>query len=96
MRFLLGILVSVAWMLVNSFFLMRLVSMAARPGVGDPAKQKNRIFALSLVKFPLLYLVGFFILKSRFFSVGSILTGLTIALAILAGWWITRGRKWNF
>jgi len=96
MRFLLGILVSAAWMLVNSFFLMRLGGMVARPGTIDPAKQKNRIFALSLVKFPLLYLGGFFILKSRFFPVMSILTGLTVSLVILAGWWITRGRKWNY
>ena len=87
MAFLLGMIVSAAWMLVNSFFLMRLVKMAAVPAAANAAKQKNRIFALSLVKFPLLYVVGYFILKGHYFPVVSILTGLTVSLVILTGMW---------
>ena len=88
MTFLLGTLVSAGWMLVNSFFLMRLVKMAAVSKNPDATKQKNRIFALSLVKFPLLYVVGYFILKGHYFPVVSILTGLTASLIVLAGVWM--------
>ena len=87
MTFLLGMAVSACWMLVNSFFLMRLVKMAGTPAMPDAGKQKSRIFALSLVKFPLLYVVGYFILRGHYFPMASILTGLTVSLFILTAIW---------
>ena len=73
---------------MNSFFLMRLVKMAGTPAMPDAGKQKSRIFALSLVKFPLLYVVGYFILKGHYFPMASILTGLAVSLMILVGVWM--------
>ena len=52
------------------------------------SKPKNKIFAISMVKFPVLYLAGFFILKSRFFPIESILAGLSIFLAVFLVFWI--------
>ena len=88
MAFFLGVLVSSAWMLVNGFFLMRLVRMAAEVSAAEGLKRKNKVFMLSVIKFPVLYLVGFFILKTRFFSIGGIVTGLTISLLVFALFWL--------
>lgn len=49
---------------------------------------KNKIFALSLIKFPVLYLAGFFILKSNFFSVISIVIGLTAVMFLVCVTWL--------
>ncbi len=87
MRFIFAILISVVWMLVNGFLLMRLVKLAVTGSQLTPSQQKNKILVLSLLKFPLLYVVGFFILRSRFFPIGGILIGLTAALLVLTLVW---------
>ena len=53
--------------------------------------QKKAILIFSTLKFPVLYLAGFFILKSRFFSVPGILIGITVFLAAFGWAWMSGG-----
>lgn len=46
------------------------------------SKSRKRLALLFLVKFPILYLVGFLILVSRRFPPGSLLSGLIVMLAV--------------
>ncbi|GEM_PF-38444 len=80
----LGVTTGFFWIFLNTYFLFQLVQMSFTP----QAKPKDKIFVLSILKFPVLYLIGFFILKSRFFPVHSILTGLSIFLAVFLIAWI--------
>ena len=68
-----GFAVGGAWVFLNFYLLFQLLKIA----LSQPAR-KNRIFVLSMLKFPVIYVAGFFILKSRFFPVSGVLTGLTI------------------
>lgn len=75
--------VSSLWMFVNGYFLMRLVAI----GMNAAQAPKNKILVLSLLKFPVLYGTGFFILKTRFFPVEGILTGLSLFFLAFAVVW---------
>lgn len=78
-----GILISEAWVFLNSYFLFRLVQI----GLGPRINQNDKILLFSILKFPVLYLAGFFILKSRVFPVGSILIGMTLfMIAFVLAW----------
>ena len=80
-----GILAGFCWIYLNCFFLFRLIETA----FGGKAVTKNTAFALSILKFPVLYAVGFFILKSRVFPTTSILIGLTIFIvAFVIAWFV--------
>ena len=79
----LGVLVSAAWIFLNSYFLFRLVQI----GLGPRIRQSDKILLFSTLKFPVLYLAGFFILKSRVFPVGGILIGLTLFMFSFALAW---------
>lgn len=80
----LGVMTGFFWIFLNTFFLFQLTQMS----VALSAKSKDKIFALCILKFPVLYLIGFFILKIRFFPVHSILAGLSIFLAVFLIVWI--------
>ena len=80
----LGVMTGFFWIFLNTFFLFQLVQLSVAP----QAKSKDKIFALSVLKFPVLYLIGFFILKSRFFPVHSILAGLSIFLTVFLIAWV--------
>ena len=85
-----GILVGSAWIFLNSFFLFSILETAMGPKKNqDPRKTT----ALLLVKFPVIYLTGFFILKSRFFPVLSIVTGLSVFMAAFLFTWIRFNMK---
>ncbi len=75
-----GVMVGAFWVLLNVFFLFQLFEMSMN--LREP--KKGRILLLSVLKFPVLYLAGFFILKTRFFPVLSLLTGLTLFFMVLA------------
>ena len=79
----LGILVSAFWIFLNIFSLFQLVEM----GFNGKSTPKDRVLLLSILKFPVLYLAGFFILKSRFFPMGSVLLGLGLFLAVFSISW---------
>ena len=80
----LGAMTGFSWIFLNTFFLFQLLQMS----LTSQAKSKDKIFAISVLKFPVLYLTGFFILKSRFFPLYSVLTGLSVFLAVILISWI--------
>jgi hypothetical protein len=80
----LGVCVGAAWMFLNFFFLFRLVAMSVAPPTD---KIGRRLAVLSVLKFPVLYVAGYFILASRYFPVESLVAGLTAFVAALAVLW---------
>jgi hypothetical protein len=87
-----GILTGSLWVFLNSFFLYQLLEM----GIHPKAHQKQRILVFSILKFPVLYVIGFFILSARFFPVYALLLGLTLYFVGLGIVWmrysLDRGR----
>ncbi len=76
-RFALGLLVSVAWSVTNFLLLINILKIAMLH------KSKEKLSLILLIKFPLLYLIGFLILTSKFFPVLSLLLGVgSILLAV--------------
>ena len=75
--------IGVCWAFLNGFFLFQLIGIALNQKHG----QQNKIFMLSVLKFPVLYVAGFYILKSRFFPAAGILAGMGVFFAsVLLGW----------
>lgn len=68
------------WGIVNLIFLSAVVRSAIRPEGIDTA----RLIVALLVKFPLLYLAGYALLKVPQFSPLNLLIGFSICLAVLA------------
>lgn len=68
------------WSMVNLLFLAALVRAAIRPGPVD----KYRVAGLALLKFPLLYLSGYFLVTLPVFRVVPILIGLSSVLAVMS------------
>ncbi|MEI8345513.1 MAG: hypothetical protein WCG06_05520 [Candidatus Omnitrophota bacterium] len=85
-----GILTGGAWMLVNFFLLFHLLKL----GMGYNSRIRKRILWLCVIKFPILYLIGFTILVSRFFPVWSLVAGLTVFfVAMISCWfWLILGK----
>ncbi len=73
-RFASGILVGAIWSILNFVFTFNLLSIAILK------QSKARLWLLLVVKFPLLYVIGFLILVSRFYPVVSLCTGLSLML----------------
>ena len=67
------------WSMVNLLFLSALVRAAIRPGPVD----KLRVAGLALLKFPLLYLSGYFLITLPVFRAVPILIGLSSVLAVI-------------
>ena len=85
-----GVLTAACWMFLNVYFLFRLLSVGMRIEV---KKNPNHILVLSVLKFPVIYLAGYFILKTRYFPMESILAGLTAFMAGLIISWALHQRK---
>ena len=78
-----GIGVSAAWIYLNTYFLFRLVQIGFEPRV----RMNDKILLFSILKFPVLYVTGFFILKTRAFPIYSVLTGLSLfIIAFIVTW----------
>lgn len=84
----LGIWVSACWIFLNSFFLFRLMQIGFEPKV----RRSDKILLLSILKFPVLYIAGYFILKTRVFPAYSILAGLSIFIFAFIVTWV----RFNF
>jgi CHASE2 domain-containing sensor protein len=80
-----GVLASACWAFLNSYFLFRLLDISMQAHI---EKRNDKILLLSVLKFPVLYMAGFFILKSRFFPILSILAGLAFFVAALVLVWV--------
>ena len=72
-----GLLVSVLWSVVNFTMMTGVIEIAV---LKKPAAKLSTIL---FVKFPVLYLIGYYILVSRFFPLMSIIAGLTLTLAVI-------------
>ncbi|HTL70647.1 MAG TPA: hypothetical protein VL404_05090 [Candidatus Eisenbacteria bacterium] len=83
----LAVLVGGSWLFLNLFMLVSLMEMTLDP----KGRKKDRVLIYSILKFPVLYVAGFFVLKSRFFPVGGVLTGLTLVLAAFVASWMRAG-----
>lgn len=88
----LGIFVGHFWLFLNMYVLFQLIEMGMKPN----PNQKNKILALTIIKFPVIYLTGFFILKSRFFPVYSLVAGLSIFMAVFLFGWLKFNIKKTF
>lgn len=77
----LGIAVGAAWMYLNLVTLFHVVGASWGP---RDARSTRRLSWLLVLKFPVLYLAGYFILVLRAFPVESLAAGLTLALAPFA------------
>lgn len=89
-----GILTGSLWVFVNSFFLCQLLEI----GLQLNPKHKEKILIFTVLKFPVLYVTGFFILKSRLFPIYSLLLGLTLyflALGIVWGQFSLSGNRFE-
>lgn len=71
-----GFLLGNLWAITNFYFMVSFLKITASRG------NKARLFAILLLKFPLLYFIGFLLFKSRFFPDLSLLVGLVPFLAI--------------
>ena len=69
-----GILVATFWSVINFSMITGLLEIALLKN------SPSRISAILFVKFPVLYLAGYFILTSKLFPVMSILAGVTLTL----------------
>ena len=67
------------WALINLIFLTILIKAAIKPGEID----KMKVAGLALVKFPLLYVSGYFLLKVEVFKVEHLVIGFSIPLAVI-------------
>ena len=79
-----GAMVGSLWVFLNSYFLYQLLEIGLQP----KPRQKERILIFSILKFPVLYIAGFFILRTRVFPVYSVLLGLTLYFMALGVVWM--------
>ncbi len=77
-----GLLVATAWSMINFLLLTNIF------GIALLKKSRKALLAILLIKFPILYLIGYLILVSKLFPVSSILTGLftLIILGVVTIW----------
>lgn len=73
-RFALGLLAGAAWSVISLLLLVKILDIAVLH------KSKQKLFIFLLIKFPILYLIGFLMLVSGFFPVSGILIGLGFVL----------------
>lgn len=74
-----GIFVGCGWGCVNLFFLINLITETTNlEGVN-----RKRVLLLVLLKFPLLYVSGYFLLRINYFPVTSLLVGFTLIFLVL-------------
>ena len=76
-RWSLGFIVGVAWAAANLYFTINILKISALK------KDPKKLSAMLLMKFPVLYLIGFLILLSKAFPVSGLLAGLTVALVAM-------------
>ena len=85
LRFLYGVLAGSAWTWLNFYFLLRLLEISL---TGAPGRKKNGLMLLTMLKFPVLYLAGFFLLRSKFCSLTGLLAGLSAFFAAFLILWV--------
>jgi len=82
-RFASGILVSSVWSATNFLLLIKILEIALL------YKKRENLALILLIKFPLLYLIGFLILASKLFPVYSLFAGsgsILLATGVISVW----------
>lgn len=74
-----GLLIGCAWGMGNFWALTRVITAVVTPGEVD----RRRAYILAAVKFPVLYVAGYYILRSDWFSPISLLTGFSILFIVV-------------
>ncbi len=72
-----GLTVAAVWSVVNFSLVVMILKISV---LREPKTNLRRIL---MIKFPVLYLAGFWILNSRIFPTASILTGMGLALVLI-------------
>lgn len=73
-----GLFLGTVWGCLNLFFITQLITEAL--SLKKPNKVK--VWLILLVKFPLLYSAGYFLLRLQYFRVESLLAGFTLIFAV--------------
>jgi hypothetical protein len=79
-RFGAGILVGTIWGCANLYFLTNLITEIFSPGRDV---RKGKVILIVLVKFPLLYLVGYVLLMIKYFPALSLVSGFTLTFLVM-------------
>jgi hypothetical protein len=75
-----GILAGTIWGCLNLLFLTHLITEVFSPG---KEVRKGKVIIIALVKFPLLYLFGYVLLKIDCFPAISLLSGFTLIFLVM-------------
>jgi hypothetical protein len=75
-----GILVGTIWGCANLYFLTNLITEIFSPG---KEVRKGKVLLIALVKFPLLYLIGYVLLIIKFFPPISLVSGFTLIFLVM-------------
>ncbi len=82
----LGILLGAVWGVLNLYFIKGVIVQVVTP----KETQKSLAFILVVVKFPVLYVAGYFLLACGYFSPQSLLIGFSLIFAVaflkVLGW----------
>jgi hypothetical protein len=79
-RFGAGILVGAIWGSLNLYFLTSLITEIFSPG---KEVRKGKVILIVLVKFPLLYLIGYVLLIIKYFPAISLVSGFTLIFLVM-------------
>jgi fatty acid desaturase len=77
LRWIGGILTGAAWSTINFLLILNILKIALL------RENKAKLFIMLLVKFPVLYIVGFLILFSKIFPILSVLCGVVLVLVVM-------------
>lgn len=72
-----GILVGASWLMANFLLTINLLEIAVLK------RANRRLLLLLLIKFPVLYLLGFLIIFWKLFPVASLLAGMSLIILVL-------------
>lgn len=75
----LSVFTGIIWGMVNLYFLSALVRLTLRP----EGAEKAAALVIILIKFPVLYFVGYLIMTSHFFNPLLLVAGFTINLLVI-------------
>jgi len=74
-----GLLIGCAWGMGNFWAMTRVITAVVTPGDVD----RRHALILAAIKFPVLYVAGYFILRSDWFSPISLLAGFSILFVVV-------------
>ncbi len=75
-----GILVGTIWGCLNLYFLTNLITELFSP---EKEVRKGKVVLIVLVKFPLLYLIGYVLLMIKYFPAISLVSGFTLIFLVM-------------